>query len=467
MPVAPRAQLLLCTLLCAAFLVAPTGHGQTKPAPPVPAPQNHPVGPPAPQSKHYPILLLAFGNQPNWSVRIGLKGPERFDRAGYPPIPLEPAEVTYETAADTWTYHAKDSATGAPVAVHLSREACTDAANDTLTTTPPLGGKYSFKVSVEHSQIGTLKGCARVATELFPKINNQPDQEDDDTKKKPPVPVSSVTKFQSPIAVAYFNASGQVVFKRGRVMRTVSPQRSSGLAVSHDGLKLLFTAEDAAGPIRTLLEYEFEGSTKHDLVRANVRNPLWSFDDKRIAFLKWDEGAWSLWIAPADNPQAASKVFSRGGLDLYGWPDEHTFLVSDNQSLLWISDDGNIRQELPFQEIFGTAHRLARVDSFRLNPVNSDLLLVSFWYMPPSGEPPLDKHEGNSPSVLLYEIKSKRRVALTPPGTWAEKAEWSADGLQIFYSQDEPGKTPAVYRVFWDGIGLQKYVSGADLAVGQ
>jgi len=30
-----------------------------------------PAGPAAPQSTHYPILLLAFGNDPNWSLRIG------------------------------------------------------------------------------------------------------------------------------------------------------------------------------------------------------------------------------------------------------------------------------------------------------------------------------------------------------------------------------------------------------------
>jgi len=197
-----------------------------------PPPKKLPAGPPAPQSTHYPIFILAFGNNPNWSLRIGQKGPERLDRPGYPPIPLEPAEVTHE-AADSWIYHAKDSATGAAVAIHLTREACTDATNDTLTTTPPPSGKYSFRASVDHAQIGTMTGCARIAAELFPKINNQPDQEEDDAKKKPPVPVSSVTNFKLPVAVAYLNASQQLVFKRGQVSRVVSPRPSSGLSVSH------------------------------------------------------------------------------------------------------------------------------------------------------------------------------------------------------------------------------------------
>ena len=104
-------------------------------------PAQVPTGPPAPQSTHYPILILAFGNEPNWSLRIGQKGPERLDRPGYPPIPLEPVDVAHEAAADSWTYHAKDSATGAAVGLHLSREACTEANNDTLTPTPPASGK--------------------------------------------------------------------------------------------------------------------------------------------------------------------------------------------------------------------------------------------------------------------------------------------------------------------------------------
>ena len=434
---------------------------------PTPA-KKLPAGPSAPQSTHYPILILAFGNDPNWSLRIGLKGPERLDRPGYPPIPLEPAEVTHEAAADSWTYHAKDSATGAAVAVHLTREACTDASNDTLTSAPPPAGKYFFRASVDHAQIGSLKGCARIAAELFPKINNQPDEDQDaDAKTKPPVPVSSVTNFKSPVAVAYLNASQQLVLRRGQVSRVVSPRPSSGLSVSHDGKKLLFTADDAPGPIRTLYQYEFETSAKHELLRANVRQAFWSPDDKRIAFLKWDNSAWSLWIMSPDNPQAGANIFAREVMELFGWADDHTLLGSNQDNLLWISDDGNIRQQLPFQEVLGGSYHLAVIVSVRLNPANPDILLVSFRYVPPATEAPLDKHEGNSPALLLYEIKSKRRVVLTPVGTWAEFAEWSSDGFQIFFTGADPSRRYATYRMFWDGIGVQKYLSGTSLVIGQ
>ena len=91
--------------------------GNASPAIPVPN---------APQSTHYPILLLAFGTSPTWDVRIGPKGPELFERQGYPPIILDPADISREGSAESWIYRAKDSAAGATLSVRLTREACSD-----------------------------------------------------------------------------------------------------------------------------------------------------------------------------------------------------------------------------------------------------------------------------------------------------------------------------------------------------
>ncbi len=247
--------------LAASLLIAglpALSFGQTPPPP-----KKLPAGPPAPQSTHYPIFILAFGNNPNWSLRIGQKGPERMDRPGYPSIPLEAAEVTHE-AADSWIYHAKDAATGAVVALHLTREACTDAANDTVTTTPPLGGKYSFRASLDHAQLGSMAGCARIAAELFPKINNQPDQEEEDAKKKAPAP--TITNFKPPLAAAYLNSAGSVVLARGTTKKIVAPEGSE-LALSHDGKKLLYTRSDSKNsPDRTIVLYDFDSGKSLDLL---------------------------------------------------------------------------------------------------------------------------------------------------------------------------------------------------------
>jgi len=173
---------------------SPSTNSQVKP------PAKTPMGPPVSQSRHYPILLIAQGTDPSWNLRLGMKGPERLERAGYPPIPLEPSDVEQETTGLSWIYHAKDSQTNAVVAVHVSRETCTDSTSDT---------KYTFRVSLDHAQIGALKGCAKVAPEQFPEFK-QKNLDDDDPEKQKPTP-PTVTNFKPPVATAYLDPTGKAM----------------------------------------------------------------------------------------------------------------------------------------------------------------------------------------------------------------------------------------------------------------
>jgi uncharacterized membrane protein len=434
--------------------------------------KSPPVGPPAPQSKHYPILLLAFGNAPTWSVRIGLKGPERFDRPGYPPIPLEPAEVTNEATPDTWTYHAKDSATGAVVTLHLSREACTDATNDTLTATPPLGGKYSFRASVEHAQLGSMKGCARIATEIFPKINNQPDpEEEEEAKKKPPAP--TITNFKAPVAVAYVNAKQQLVFKRGAVARIASQQRASEYSVSHDGKRLLFAQIIQEPATSSVSEYNFDTGQTKELLRGKGLSAFWSPDDALVALQKQKEDSWQsqIWTFPAGAPEKPTLLYTSDdlGFVLRGWADAHTFFAIGKENFYWIGDDGAVKQTIPIIEVSGTDFFsvLPPQQSFAPNPTNPDLLLVEATLMKPPVGAPIDPQTKTLKGFFLYEIRSKRRSLLSPTTLNAWNPVWSQDGLQVFFTGQEPGKSPAIYRIFWDGTSLQRYALGTTFVVGQ
>jgi uncharacterized membrane protein len=422
-----------------------------------------PAGPPAPQSTHYPILILAFGNEPNWSLRIGQKGPERMDRPGYPPIPLEAAEVTHEPAADSWTYHAKDSATGAAVAVHLSREACTDAMNDTITATPPPSGKYSFRASVDHTQVGTLKGCARIAAELFPRINNQPDEEDDDAKKKPPAP--TITNFKAPVAVAYLNSAGAVVLSRGKVKKIVAPE-GTDLALSHDGKRLLYTRSDSkAGPERTIVLYDFDSAKSQDLVHGYVRQALWSPDDSHIAFLKGQDRSWQVWAFATGNPEAAALYSPQPVNALHGWTDAHTLLATDMLNAYWLSDE-TLPQAVDLKDIYGPAFQVMSSDSIRVSPINPDLLLVSANYQSAPTGAPVDSM-GLAAGFFLYELRSKRRATLCPPDQWGRAAEWSRDSLQVFFTGTDSSHRSVVNRIFWDGTSLQRTLAGSNYVVGQ
>jgi uncharacterized membrane protein len=432
-------------------------------APPAQAPKKLPSGPPAPQSTHYPILILAFGNDPNWSLRIGLKGPERLDRPGYPPIALDPTEVTHEATADSWTYHAKDSATGVLVAVHLSREACTDAATDPTSTAAPAMGKYGFRASVDHAQLSFMKGCARIAAELFPKINNQPDEEDDADKKKPPAP--TITNFKNPVAVAYLNSAGAVVFSRGTTRRIVAPGGTEP-AVSRDGKKLLYTRSDSkTGPDRTIALYDFDSGKTQELVHGLVRQAFWSPDGTHIAFLKAQDQSWQVWSFPADMPEAAAIFSAKPVTSLHGWVDDHTVLASDMENAYWLTVDMP-QQIVALKDIYGAGFQTMSSDTIRVHPLNPDLLLVSADYAAVPAGAPKDAM-GLAAGFFLYELRSKRRTILSPPDQWGRAGEWSRDGFQVFYTRIVAGSPAATFRVFWDGTGTQRYVGGSSLAVGQ
>jgi len=428
-------------------------------------PPASPAAPAAPVSTHYPILLLALGpasgspsgNNPAWSIRIGQKGPERLDREGYPPALLDPVDVTREGASDAWTYRAKDSATGAEVSVHLTREACT--ADDA-------GTKYTFRAEAQHAQIGAMNGCARIAAELFPKINNQTDDDDADADKPPPTLPADVIKFQLPTAVAYVNPAGKVVLGLGKIKKIAAPEGTE-LSLSHDGKKLLYTRSDSnTGPDRTIVLYDSATGRSLDLVHGGVRQAFWSPDDTRVAFLNYQDQKWQLEMFPAASPEQAAPVYTGSLNALHGWVDTHTVLASDMQNAYWVQDDGRVLQTVSLKDIYGEAFDVAGSDTLRVNPGNSDLLLVSGVYMKAPTGAPVDSM-GLAAGFFLYELRSKRRVVLSPPDEWARHAEWSRDSVQIFYTRRVSATSSSTFRMLWDATTPKKYQDGTDFVVGK
>jgi uncharacterized membrane protein len=435
----------------------PSSHAQApaakKPPSTTPVPQPAPA---SPQSKHFPILLLASGNNPAWSLRIGQKGPERLDRPGYPPITLEPAEVAHEPSGEAWTYHAKDTGIGTGITIHLSREACSDGMSAT---------KYTFRAVVEHPQLGTLNGCARVAAELFPRIVNQSEDDPDDPAKKKPVPETTVTNYKPPTAVAYLNSADKVVLSRGAVKKIAGV--GTDLALSHDGKKLLYVRADSkSSPEGAIVLYEFDAGRSRDLLTGVLRQPAWSLDDSHIAYLTNQDQKWQIWMVPAATPATPAPLYPNSVNALQGWVDTHALLATDLQNAYWIADDGKVTQTVPLRDIFGPTFEIRESDTIRVNPGNPDLLLVSANYSvgPLGAASSASRPVGG---IFLYELHSKRRVVLTPADQSASHGEWSRDGVQIFYTVRASTGASSTYRVFWDGSAPKRYAAATDFVVGQ
>ena len=384
--------------------------------------------PAAPQSKHFPILLIASGVEPGWRVRIGMKGAERLERAGYPPITLEPGEIAADDSGTVWTYRAKDTGTGADVTVRLSREACTEGLAET---------KYSFRAIVTHAQIGALNGCAKVAAEEFPEFKQKNLDEDDPEKKK-------------------------VVLMRSGVAKIVAPAGSQ-LSLSRDGKRLLFTREEQ-GKDRTIVMYDAGSGKSTELMRGLVQRAFWSPDESRIAFMRSTGQDWTVWTMPAGSPEKALQLSTGGVWALHGWADAHTVLASDDTKLYFLRTESP-PTAMAIREVYGDGYEVMSSDTIRANPVNADLLMVTAYVAHPKAGMPTDAKTGMGGAAFLYELKSKRRVDVTPANVFAQAAEWSRDAIQIFFTNRE--KAPVICRVFWDGSGYKRVRAGSELVVGE
>ena len=443
------------------------------------AKKPQPAAPPAPQSTHYPILLLAFGPnntasaagaatsattstaslapEPGWSIRIGQKGPERLDRPGYPPVLLDPVDVSREGTSDAWTYRAKDSATSADVTVHLTREPCAADAS---------GTKYTFRAEAQHTQIGSFTGCARIAAELFPKITNQPDDSDEDEKKPPPQLPADIIKFKTPVTYAYLNAAGKIVFKRGAVAKVAAPAGGQ-LDVSQDGQRLLYAREEVGGD-HTLVLYDFVTAKSTELLRGSVQEPFFSPDGTRFAFLKLIDSHWNLFVAPVSSPDAATSVYTGDLFALYGWSDSHTLLAGNLAGLDWIGDDGKVQQTIANDDLYGVGQFVVSpANRVRINPINPDLLVVSAELLKPPAGTPTDPRAGTGAGFFLYEVRSKRRSLLSPLTAFATQPEWSRDGVQVFFTNREATHALSIFRILWDGSQPKRFLPGSDFSVGQ
>jgi uncharacterized membrane protein len=453
------------------FLFAVQAAGQTpaqKPVPTSPAkPSQTQDAIPSPVSRHYPILILAHGNEPGWSLRLGMKGPERLDRVNYPPIILDPGEIIADESGNSWTYNAKDEATGAAVAVKLTRDACSDTMSET---------KYTFRVEVNHAQIGQLKGCGQSAPDKFPefrkknqlddKDDSDPNNKDKDKDKDKKSVLDPITGFHVPVVTAYLDSAGRLILSRGEVKKIAAPSAAEP-ALSHDGKQLLYTRSDSkSGPERSIVLYEVDTGRSREVAGNNVRQAFWSPDDSHIAYLKFDGKIWQVWTAPITMPEKAT-LLSPTNIDaLHGSVSLNTILGTDMENAYWFSDD-KPSQTVPLKEIYGDDFQIMSSDSIRVNPINPDLLLVSAYYLKAPPGAPTDQ-AGLNQTFFLYELRSHRRTILGPADIFARNAEWSRDGLQIFFTRGVPGKTPlATDRIFWDGTGERHYSAGNSLVVGK
>src|SRR5206468_10140259 len=118
----------------------------------------------------------------------------------------------------------------------------------------------------------------------------------------------------------------------------------------------------------------------------------------------------------------AAAVYPGDVTSIEGWTDAHTILVDDLQQASWVGDDGAIRATLSNKELYGESFGASSASTIRVHPLNPDLLLVSA-EMTRSASPAAATSTPGL-GLFLYEIRSRRRVLLSPPDMLSQGGEW-------------------------------------------
>src|SRR5260370_32285989 len=98
--------------------------------------------------------------------------------------------------------------------------------------------------------------------------------------------------------MAYLNSAGKIVLSRGALKKIRAPA-GTDLALSHDGKELLYTRSGSgAESEHAIVLYDFDTGRSKDLVHGAIKQPFWSPDDTRVAYLINQDQKWQVWTFP-------------------------------------------------------------------------------------------------------------------------------------------------------------------------
>ena len=191
------------------------------------------------------------------------------------------------------------------------------------------------------------------------------------------------------------------------------PAEGTELALSHDGKRLLYTRSDSkSGPDRTIVLYDFTTGRSQELVHGGVRQAFWSPDDIAGGLPELSGAESGSCGHSRRDRQTKPRLFTLTALPVCMAGSTRTrYWPATCKLPYWISDDDRPVQTAALKDIYGEAFDVAGSDTFRVNPINPDLLLVSAPYLKAPAGAPTDSM-GLAAGFFMYEVRSKRRVVL-------------------------------------------------------
>jgi Tol biopolymer transport system component len=269
-----------------------------------------------------------------------------------------------------------------------------------------------------------------------------------------------------PATLAYVDSEGRLIYQAEDGRRTVVTEgNGEEPSLRHDGTQLVYTRQVNSGAWRTLVHYDAQNRLSRDLISGYVAQPLWSADGGRIAFLRVEAGNTRVWTMDPTAPATATRLSNLAVKTLVGWtPTGDAVIAYDEANLYWIGQDGRVLNTLSSEVLYGKAFEWMSRNQIRVHPSNPDLLSVCAYYATSPAGAPVDEM-GLTPTIMLFDLKSKTLKPVLAVSEWGMDANWSPDGQWLHFARGEGEHRMGIWKVHADGSGLERVASGSQVDV--
>jgi Tol biopolymer transport system component len=190
---------------------------------------------------------------------------------------------------------------------------------------------------------------------------------------------------------------------------------------------------------------------------GNLRSPRVSPDGTQLIWGEMVGGQWAVMRSPIDNKngRVAPTLVYRGRDGVYQpmWlPDGRGIIVHDLDNVYWVALDGKVTRTMATHELAPEGGS-SSAERYAVCPTDDQRLVYSV-------------EVGEDESALwLYDLATKKRTRLTPPGVLAMDPSWSRDGRFVYFRGWRKGKAPlrdGVLKIAADGSGLVRVSPGSE-----
>lgn len=249
--------------------------------------------------------------------------------------------------------------------------------------------------------------------------------------------------------LVFVHANGRVALERkpGDPSYVLFDKGGREPALTPDGKRVYYWTNDG------IVWADVDGGARGLWRAGNLRSPRVSPDGTQLLWGEMVDGQWAVMRSPLARVEPKLVYRGKDGVYQPTWlPDGRGILVHDLDNVYWVALDGKVTRTMTTREL-APEGGASSAERYAACPTDANRLVYSV-------------EIGEDESVLwLYDLATKKRTRLTPPGVLAMDPSWSPDGRFVYFRGWRKGKAPlrdGVLRIAVDGSGLVRVAPGTE-----